>query len=78
LTIRGVTKPVPLTFTFKGEFPDTPAGKPARVAFHGVAETKRGDFGMTRDNLVELGTSPTGPDVQIEIDVEADASSPSR
>jgi polyisoprenoid-binding protein YceI len=74
LTIRGVTKMVPLTFTFKGSFPDTPAGRPMRVAFHGTAETKRGDFGMTRDNLMELGTSPSGSDVEIQIDVEADAS----
>jgi hypothetical protein len=28
---------------------------------------------MTRDNLMELGTSFFGPDVEIEIDVEADA-----
>jgi polyisoprenoid-binding protein YceI len=74
LTIRGVTKMVPLTFTFKGLFPDTPPGEPARAAFHASAATKRGDFGMTRDNLMELGASPTGrPDVAIEIDVEADA-----
>jgi polyisoprenoid-binding protein YceI len=76
LTIRGVTKVVPLTFVFKGLFPDTPAGKPARAAFHGSAETKRGEFGMTRDNLMELGSSAVGPDVEIEIDVEADATSP--
>jgi len=74
LTIRGVSKVVPLTFNFKGLFPDTPAGKPARAAFHGMAATKRGNFGMTRDNLMELGASPTSkPDVEIEIDVEADA-----
>lgn len=73
LTIRGVTKTVPLTFVFKGAFPDTPAGKPACVAFHGTAATKRGDYGMTRDNLMELGPSPTKPDVEMQIDVEADA-----
>jgi len=77
LTIRGVTKVVPLTFTYNGIFPDTPAGKPARAAFHGSAATKRGDFGMTRDNPSELGVPPVpGSDVKIEIDVEADASSP--
>jgi len=76
LSIRGITKVVPLTFTFKGVFPDTPPGKPARAAFHATAAAKRGDFGMTRDNLAELGLSPTGPDVEIQIDVEADANSP--
>jgi polyisoprenoid-binding protein YceI len=67
LTIRGVTKVVPLTFSFKGLFPDTPPGKPARAAFHGSAATKRGDFGMARDNLSELGVPPApGSDVAIE------------
>jgi polyisoprenoid-binding protein YceI len=75
LTIRGVTKVVPLTFRFKGLFPDTPPGKPARASFHATAAVKRGDFGMTRDNLMELGPSPKGPDVEIEIDVEANAAS---
>jgi hypothetical protein len=71
LTIRGVTKVVPLRFTFNGTAPPQ-SGKPARVAFHGTAGTKRADFGMTRDNLVELGAIPApGPDVQIEIDAEA-------
>jgi polyisoprenoid-binding protein YceI len=77
LTIRGVSKVVPLTFTFKGLFPDMPAGSPARAAFHGTAETHRGDFGMTRDNAMELGVpAAPGADVQLEIDVEADLSQP--
>jgi polyisoprenoid-binding protein YceI len=72
LTIRGVSKTVPLTFTFKGLFPDTPAGKPPRASFHGTAAMKRGDFGMTRDNVMELGVPPApGTDVALEIDVEA-------
>jgi polyisoprenoid-binding protein YceI len=75
LTIRGVTKVVPLMFQFKGLFPDTPPGKPARASFHATAAVKRGDFGMTRDNLMELGPNPKGPDVEIEIDVEANAAS---
>ncbi len=74
LTIRGVTKEVPVTFRFKGLFPDMPAGQPARASFHATAAVKRGDFGMTRDNLMELGPNPNGPDVEIEIDVEANAS----
>ncbi len=77
LTIRGVTKIVPLTFRFKGLFPDTPKGQPARASFHATAAVKRGDFGMTRDNLMELGPNPKGPDVDIEIDVEANAAATS-
>jgi polyisoprenoid-binding protein YceI len=78
LTIRGVTKEVPLTFRFKGLFPGMPAGTPARTAFHASAAVKRGDFGMTRDNLMELEPNSKGPDVTIEIDVEADASAPAK
>ena len=59
LTIRSVTKEVPLTFRFKGMFPDMPAGQPARASFHATTAVKRGDFGMTRDNLMELGPNPT-------------------
>ena len=84
LTIRGITRVVPLSFTFPGlvvkypgspnSSPNNPPGKPARPAFHASAAIKRGDFGMTRDNLMELGVpTPSGPDVEIEIDVEADA-----
>jgi polyisoprenoid-binding protein YceI len=78
LTIRGVTKVVPLTFQFKGLFPDMPAGEPARTSFHASAAVKRGDFGMTRDNLMELGPNPKGPDVVLEIDVEANRSAPAK
>jgi polyisoprenoid-binding protein YceI len=77
LTIRGVSKAVPITFTFKGLFPNMPPGSPARASFHGTAETRRGDFGMTRDNAMELGVPPApGADVQLEIDVEANQSQP--
>jgi len=76
LTLHGVTKIVPLTFTFNGSFGDVPPGKPARVAFHGSAATKRAEFGIgARDNLNELGAL-SSPDVEIEIDVEADAKVP--
>jgi polyisoprenoid-binding protein YceI len=78
LTMHGVTKVVPLTFTFNGSFSDIKPGKPARVAFHGSAGVKRADFGMgSRDNLMELGILTT-PDVEIEIDVEADSTAPSQ
>ena len=73
LTMHGVTKVVPLTFKFNGTFSDTEPNKPARVAFHGTAGLKRAAFDMgARDNSSEVGDS-TVPDVDIEIDVEADA-----
>jgi polyisoprenoid-binding protein YceI len=78
LTMHGVTKMVPLTFNFNGVFSDTKPGEPARAAFHGSTGVKRAEFGMgARDNLDELGMLTT-PDVAIEIDVEADASSPTK
>ena len=70
LTIHGVTRVVPLTFTFNGMDLSVKPGNPARASFHASAATKRADFGMGgRDNLLELGDL-TSPDVQIEIDVE--------
>jgi polyisoprenoid-binding protein YceI len=78
LTIHGVTKVVPLTFAFNGSFADIKPGKPARVAFRGAAAVKRAEFGIgARDNLKELGALLT-PDVEIQIDVEADAKSPTQ
>jgi polyisoprenoid-binding protein YceI len=78
LTMHGVTRMVPLTFNFNGVFSDTKPGRPARVAFHGSTGVKRAEFGMgARDNLDELGMLTT-PDVAIEIDVEADGSSPAK
>jgi polyisoprenoid-binding protein YceI len=75
LTMHGVTKVIPLTFTFKGMDLSVKPGNPARASFHGSAATKRADFGMgSRDNFLELGTS-TEPDVTIEIDVEVAAKS---
>lgn len=73
LTMHGVTKVVPLTFKYSGVFADTKPNQPARVAFHGTAALKRAAFGMgARDNAAEVADS-TEPDVDIEIDVEADA-----
>jgi polyisoprenoid-binding protein YceI len=78
LTMHGVTKVVPLTFTFNGAFPDAKPGEPVRVAFHGAAGAKRAEFGMgARDNLDELGASQA-PDVEIQIDVEADEKLPAQ
>jgi polyisoprenoid-binding protein YceI len=73
LTMHGITKVVPLTFKYNGVFADAKPNQPARVAFHGTAATKRAEFGMgARDNSAEVGDL-TAPDVDIEIDVEADA-----
>jgi polyisoprenoid-binding protein YceI len=76
LTIHGVTRIVPLTFKFNGIFAGGKPDQPARAAFHGTAATKRAQYGIgARDNLQEVGDA-IAPDVDIEIDVEADATSP--
>lgn len=73
LTIHGVSKLVPLTFTYNGIMTPVESGQPTRVALHATASVKRADFGLgARDNLDELGTL-SSPDVQIEIDVEAES-----
>jgi hypothetical protein len=57
---------------FNGMFAEIRPGKPARAASHVSATVKGADFGIgARDNLKELGTLTT-PDVEIQIDVEAD------
>jgi polyisoprenoid-binding protein YceI len=77
LTIHGVSKVVPITFTFNGAFSDIKPGRPARVAFHASAGTKRADFGMGARDKGEVSPSSTA-DVDIQIDVEADANRPSK
>jgi len=73
LSLHGVTKTVPLTFTYRGSFPRKKPQEPIRACFHASTAVKRADFGMgARDNLDEVGHSPAA-DVEIEIDVEADA-----
>lgn len=76
LTLHGVTRVVPLTFRFNGVIPGTKPTEPVRVAFHGTAATKRELYGIgARDNADEVGNRPE-PDVDIEIDVEADGAVP--
>lgn len=76
LTLHGVTQTVPLTFRFNGVMPGGKPTDPVRVAFHGAAATKRALYGIgARDNADEVGNRPE-PDVDIEIDVEADGSVP--
>jgi polyisoprenoid-binding protein YceI len=70
LTIRGITKVVPIAFTFRGVAP-AQSGKPQRVGFRGQADTRRAEFAMTRDLAEEVGPNPVGFDVGIELDAEA-------
>jgi polyisoprenoid-binding protein YceI len=75
LTIRGVSKPVPLSLSFRGTAAPQ-AGKPSRVAFHATAEAKRADFGMKRELFAEIGAASNAPDGWIGIDAELLAAAP--
>lgn len=70
LTIRDVSKTVPLNFRFNGVARPVP-GKLQRVGFHAKAATQRAQFKMTRELLDEIGKVSNAPDVWIEIDAEA-------
>ena len=68
LTIRGRTRPVTLTGTYEGTFPDPWGG--TRVAFIASTMVNRHDFGVSYDGpFLDIGQ--IGDEVQIEIAIEA-------
>lgn len=69
LSIRGVTKPVDVTFDYLGVSTD-PWGN-QRIGFEGRAEISRKDFGLTWNVALEGGGILVGDTVRIEIDAEA-------
>jgi polyisoprenoid-binding protein YceI len=69
LTIKGVTKPVPLEVSFEGGATD-PWGA-IRIGFSAKAELNREDFGLTWNQALETGGVLVGKKVTIEIEAEA-------
>ena len=69
LTIKGVTRPVPLDVTFEGVGVD-PWGNP-RLGFSAAAEIDREAFGLTWNQTLETGGVLVGKRVAIEIDGQA-------
>jgi len=69
LTLRGVTKQVPLTLEISGFGPD-PYGD-TRVGFEAKAEINRQDFGVSWSAGLETGGVVVSDKVQIELDVQA-------
>lgn len=69
LTVKGVTRPVPLEVTFEGGAADPWGGQ--RIGFHATAEIDREDFGLTWNQVLETGGVLVGKAVKIEIDAEA-------
>jgi polyisoprenoid-binding protein YceI len=69
LTVKGVTRPVPLEVTFEGGARDPWGGE--RIGFTATAELEREDFGLTWNQALETGGVLVGKTVKIEIEAEA-------
>lgn len=69
LTIKGVTRPVPLEIAFDGAAGDPWGG--TRIGFSGTAGLDREDFGLTWNQALETGGVLVGKTVEIEIEAEA-------
>ena len=69
LTIKGVTKPVTVTYELAGTSID-PWGN-TRVGFEGEAKINRKDFGLTWNAALETGGVMVGDEIKLSLDVEA-------
>jgi polyisoprenoid-binding protein YceI len=69
LTIKGVTRSVPLELTFEGGAADPWGG--LRIGFSAKAELDREDFGLSWNQALETGGVVVGKKVSIEIEAEA-------
>lgn len=68
LTIRGVTREIPLEVAYEGSGTD-PWGN-ERMGFSAKARVNRLDFGLKWNQALETGGFVVGDDVQISLDVE--------
>lgn len=71
LTIKNVTKPVDITWTFGGVAKD-PFGGGWKSGFEGVATVNREDWGLTWNAAVETGGFLISDKVKLVLEVEAD------
>ncbi len=69
LTVRGVTKPVPLTVRFGGSITDS-QGR-ARAAFTATGTLTRSEFGIVAELEEEAGSIRIGDDITLNIEAEA-------
>jgi polyisoprenoid-binding protein YceI len=69
LTVRGVTKSVPLTVRFGGSVSDS-QGK-ARAAFTARGTLTRSEFGVVAELKQESGSMRIGDDITLDIEAEA-------
>jgi polyisoprenoid-binding protein YceI len=69
LTLKGVTKEVPLTLELNGFGPDPYGG--TRAGFTATAEINRRDFGVNFAAVMETGGAVVGDKVTIHLEIEA-------
>ena len=69
LTVRGITRSVPLTVSFEGAA-TSPWGTTS-IGFTASAEVDREDFGLTWNQALETGGVLVGKQVKIDIEAEA-------
>jgi polyisoprenoid-binding protein YceI len=69
LTVRGITRSVPLDVVFEGGARDPWGGE--RIGFTATAELDREAFGLTWNQALETGGVLVGKAVKIEIEAEA-------
>ena len=69
LTIKGVTNPITIPFSFEGAAKD-PFGN-LRVGFEGALAIKRSDWGLTWNTALDTGGVLVSDRIQIEFDVSA-------
>jgi polyisoprenoid-binding protein YceI len=69
LTIKGITKQVPLEVEFEGGAKDPWGG--TRIGFTAHAEINREDYGLTWNQALETGGVLVGKQVKIDLEVEA-------
>ena len=68
LTIRGVTREVPLEVTFEGQARDPWGG--TRSGFEAETRINREDFGLTYNSVLETGGVLVGTDIKISLHIE--------
>jgi len=69
LTLRGVTRSVPLTVRFEGSITDS-SGNP-RSSFHAIGSLTRSQFGVDAELIQEAGSMLIGDDILLDLEVEA-------
>jgi Uncharacterized conserved protein len=69
LTLRGVTKDVPLALELNGFGPDPYGG--TRAGFTATAEISRSDFGVSYNAAIEGGGVVVSDKVTIQLEIEA-------